>query len=757
VNATPGSRRWIGLAVALGAALLMLLLLAAPGLDVFSFPATLWRDHPFDYGNIHFTQETFSLSQRLWAYDPLHLLGWMPNVFYNPLATAAGAAATGLLGGGEGAYRAWLLLLVWGTGLGFFFWIQARQRGGWFALLLCAGMSYLVYPSDAGILDAGPVQALYTGQWSQRLGIFFALAALSCYWRALELSGRDLRLSARAAIGAAAFLGASTFAHFMSGYGATAACGVLTLLFLMGRRLAGSPVQAKLLMAPALTAVGAVLLWADFWVPFWALRAFHELPILSWALPEAAVETTREVLLGGLSLLLVPAVAWLWQGGFQWTALSRAVLPLLALALALGIGPASAGGGFGLMLVGSLLSARLERRFHARQALPVLGFFLMWLSSGPDGFALGGVNLAALVPFGNAVGYAKLAGLARAVFVCWLGLVALDAFTSLPRGPRLGRAVLLVLAAGGLVLPAALSLSKADRGAQAFFGWMNHTDREGASRLILQAADAAAELPPGHMLLVEDTLHHPPGSTLPEGVPNGHLPYLAAPLAGRPVLGGAVATRMLTHPLDHTGRGQILCADVDALAGRPDVFERLRQLGVAAVLAHSPALRRALDARFSARAPPGGTGLWRYDLPGAAAAVVGPDGRGLDGAEIAFAPDGVALVLPANTTLARLRLVRYPFLVCHAEAEGREIPCRLNAVHDASWRFDGCRLEGDRTGSIEVDIPWLEVELVRPSATPVSVRVQASPPAWPALVMLAAWVLAAVFWWRTRCPGDARD
>ncbi len=757
MSATPKSGRWLGPALALAAAGLLLLLLAAFGLDVLSFPATLWRDHPFDYGNIRFTQETFSASQRLWAYDPLHLLGWMPNVFYNPLATAAGAAITAALGGGEGAYRVFLLLLLWGTGLAFFFWIQARERGGWFALLLCAGMSYLVYPSDAGILDAGPVQALYTGQWAQRLGIFFALAALSRFWRALDLAGSDLHAAARAALGAAALLGASAFSHFMSGYGAAAGCALLWLLHPLARRLGGARVRPGLLLLPVVVVSGMVLLWADFWVPFFSLRAFHELPILSWVLPEAAVDTAREVLLGGLPLLLVPAVGLLWQGSFTLAALSRAVLPLLVLALALGAGPASAGWCFTLVLAGSLLSARLEKVFAARQALPALGFFLMWLSSGPDGLSLAGLDLAGLVPFGSAVGYAKLAALSRAVFVVWMGLVALDAFVALPRGPRSGRAVLLALAAGGLALPAGLSLAKADRGAQTFFGWMNRTDREGASRLINDVAEAARELPAGAVLLVEDTLHHPAGSTLPEGIPNGHLPYLSAMAAGRPVLGGAVATRTLTHPFEHSARGQLLCVDFDKLSEHPETFERLRRLGVSAVLAHSPALRRALESRFSGRAPAGGLGLWRYELPNPAPLVLGPEGSGIWGAEVALAPGKVELVIPPNTSLARLHLVRYPYLSCTAEADGRAIPCRLNAVRDGPVRFESCRLEGDRTGAIEVDVPWLEVELARPAPSPTRVHVAASPPAWPALVMLAAWALALVWWWRGRDAGGDRD
>ena len=95
------------------------LLTMAYGLKLFSFPAIWWRDHPFDYGNILFTAKTMSLSSRIWAYDAFHLFGWTPNVFYNPLATFLASLFVGLGGGTEGAYRAWLLLVLLGSSLAF--------------------------------------------------------------------------------------------------------------------------------------------------------------------------------------------------------------------------------------------------------------------------------------------------------------------------------------------------------------------------------------------------------------------------------------------------------------------------------------------------------------------------------------------------------------------------------------------------------------------------------------------------------------
>jgi hypothetical protein len=195
------------------------------GLELFSFPAAWWRDHPFDFSNILHTTQTFSLASRLWAYDPYHLFGWTPNVFYNPLATAFAGLFVSVFGSTEGAYRAWLLVLLFGSSLAFLPLLPRNaERGPWILGGLCAALlSLVVYPGDVGILDANPVQVLYTGQWAQRLGLALGLLAVAYILRALESLQAGIRPGARHALTAAALLGAATFCHYMSGYAAAAA------------------------------------------------------------------------------------------------------------------------------------------------------------------------------------------------------------------------------------------------------------------------------------------------------------------------------------------------------------------------------------------------------------------------------------------------------------------------------------------------------------------------------------------------------
>ncbi len=204
-----------------------------------------WRDHPFDLGNILFTLDSTSFSSRLWAYDPLHMFGWTPNVFYNPLATLLGALFVGLGGATTGAYIAWLLILLFSTSLVFVLfisrdngrlaWIVGGFTGAW--------LSLVVYPMDVGLLDANPVQVLYTGQWAQRLGIVFGLLAILRFYQALQFSKDSLQKTVWPVITTAMFWGASLFSHYMSGYATGAA---LFVLCVFARSLSPTDLRANL-------------------------------------------------------------------------------------------------------------------------------------------------------------------------------------------------------------------------------------------------------------------------------------------------------------------------------------------------------------------------------------------------------------------------------------------------------------------------------------------------------------------------------
>lgn len=718
------------------------LLIAAYGLNLFSFTAIWWRDHPFDYANILHTAQTFSLTSRLWAMDPMHLFGWTPGVFYNPLATAGAGIFVSVFGSGEEAYRAWLLLLLFGTSLAFLPLLPRDfGKGPWvIGGLSAALLSLLVYPQDVGILDANPVQVLYTGQWAQRLGLALGLLAVLYIVRALEALEAGWRPAVKKTMTAAALLGAAAFCHYMSGYAAAACGALLSFLYLLARKLnRGDWSFSSLLVLPA-ALLAAGLLFLDFFHVFFSLSgSHHHLPLLGWRVPGGALVTVREVVIPALPILLIPLGRMLMASARSRPELSRALLPLLLLVGMVAATPGSLLLWFLVVLLATLSAARMEGEFSARHWLPVAGFFLLLLACGPDSLQVFGLDLSVLIPFSSSVGWAKLAAFSRWLFIAWLVVLAVEGLAAgAERRRQAGRLLALGLLLSGLLIPLLLSTGsqKAQSGAQSFFAWMNRTDREATRAVMLRMQGVAARTPPDGYLLVEDTLHHPEGSGLPDNIPNGHLPYLIGGRSGRPVLGGAVTTRWLTHPLSHTCRGQLLCRDLPQLEDDPaPVMDRLRSLGVSDVLAHSRELTEALRRYPAALEVDSQAGLTHFALEHYRPILTDGDGLHIEGGRLRWLPDGLEIQLPAGTTTARLRQVHHRFLRCVGG-------CTLSAWSEGSESFSGCLIDDPR--EIDVEIPWIRIDADSHPEKSVTLRIYNRPPLLSFILMLAAWLAMIV-------------
>jgi len=735
-----------GFLVAAGTLMGCLLLLAfAYGLDVFSFPALWWRDQPFDYGNILHTVKTLSFGSRLWAYDPLHLFGWIPNAFYNPLATLIATP----FGQGEGAYRIWLLIVLWISSLACLPLLPRKTSSfGWIAGgLLAALLSVLVYPGDVGLLDANPVQVLYTGQWAQRLGVFLGILSIERFVRALE-AWSEPDLCARRSLVAAMLLGATLFSHFMSGYATAVVLAIVLIMHLLARRLIDGRFRlATLLVLPAVL-VACLLLFADFFYVLLALNpTYHSLPLLGWQVPLGALSTVREVLLPALPIVLIPAAHTLLVGDFERTGLSRLAFPLFVYLI---VSLTSAGNALvlsALVFAAALLSSRIEREFRARHWLPVAACLLLALSCGPGSLHVLGLDLSAFVPFHDSVGWAKLAAMSRMLLIVWFGVLAAEALNLAGGKRRLARGIVIpALVLLGLALPLLLSLDAPGRsGSQTFFERINATDRDATDKLTQRMRDAARQTPSDGYLMVEDTLHHPAGSTLEATrIPNGHLPYLTGAESGRPVFGGCVTTRMLTHPYAQTGRGQLLCTTLDAPAEKLfRALDRLRDLGVADILAHSKQLITALGAYPAAHLLNREAGLDLFGLEQYRPLLTDTDGSFLPGARLTFNPGVIKIDLPPGESTLRLRQVYYPFLRCKAWGPSGPRDCRLSSWSDGKETFQGCLV--DDPGKITIDVPWIQLDLEPDPREAVHISLTSRPPLTPFIVMLLAW-LAALAW-----------
>ncbi len=732
--------------VAAGVFICGLLLLAfAYGLDLFSFPALWWRDQPFDYGNILHTAKTLSFGSRLWAYDPLHLFGWLPNAFYNPLATLLAVPFCH----GESSYRVWLLLVLWVSALACLPLLPRKTSSiGWIAGgLLAALLSLLVYPGDVGLLDANPVQVLYTGQWAQRLGIFFGILSIERFAAALLARSNPILYTRRSLV-AAMLLGAALFTHFMSGYATAVALAIVLIMhFLAGRLIDGRFRFASLLLLPAVL-VACLVLFADFFYVLLALNpTYHDLPLLGWRVPLGALATVKEVFLPALPIVLIPAARTLLIGDLERAGISRMAFPFLVYLFFSLASVASALVLSALVFATALAATFIEREFRARHWLPVAACFLLALSCGPGSLRILGFDLSALIPFHDSVGWAKLAGMSRMLLIVWFGVLVAEGLDPSGAKRRLARNIVVpALALLGFFLPLLLSLNAPGRsGAQTFFERMNATDRNATDKLTQRMRDAARQTPPDGYLLVEDTLHHPPGSSLETmRVPNGHLPYLSGIESGRPVLGGCVTTRILTHPYAQTSRGQLLCTALDAPA--EELFaalDRLRNLGVADILAHSGQLIAALESYPAAYLQNREAGLSLFALEQYRPLVTGIDGTFLPGAKVSFAPGKTRIELPAGVSALRLRQVYYPFLDCQATGPGGPLDCDLSSWSDGNETFKGCLVDDPR--KITVDVPWIQADLKPDPPEATYITLSSRPPLLPFVVMILSW-LAAVAW-----------
>lgn len=719
----------VGAASALTLPLLMAL---AYRLDLASYPATWWRDHPFDYANMLHLADTFSWSARLWAWDPLHLFGWTPHVFYNPLATLLAAIFCWPLGYTPGAYKLWLFFLLWLTSFAGYL-LLPRRLPAWTRAcggVLFAWASLLVYPGDVGILDANPAQVLYTGQWAQRLGIYFGIAALAVWaaiWRH-ETGTGEIRLCRWRTIFLSASVGmlagAAIFSHYMSGYAAFVAVGLFCLWKPLAVRLADGRWQWKPLLLFPLVATACLLLWADFFYPFLSLNAeYHSLPLLRWQVPEGAHLLVREPVLAFFPVLLLPLLGL--PGNIRnRPVLVNALFPLAVFAVAATVSVSWLLPGLLLVMLVSLAAARLSGRAELRHFLPVAATGLWMLACGPESLRFGSLDLSAVVPFTSQLGWAKLAAFSRWLWLGWLGLVAAHA---LSRSRGRIRAAAIALLAAGFVFPLVLSLSSS-KGAQTFFSWMNQTDHDKTGALLGRMQEVAGRTPADGYLLVEDTLHHGEDSLLGgSGIPFGHLPYLVARRAGRPVLGAAVTTRYLTHPLAHTSRGKLLCASPQNRREFFEALDRLRRHGVSDVLVHSKAFVQAISDYENASKIDQELGLVHFKMLHYRPVVS-------QTTAISWQPDGLRFLPGGDRTTVSLQHV--PFLDCHS---GEEDGCEISAFETERLILHGCHGESEAE-ALQTSLSMMAVKTGRGSSQSW-VSISSAVPLLPFLVMLVAWCL----------------
>ena len=726
----------------------MPLLMKSYGLD-FDFPATWWRDHPFDYTNMLHLKDTFSLNTRFWGYDPFHLFGWTPHVFYNPLATGLAALFCWPFGYSETGYRWWLYALTALSALAPLFFLPRGldtkiKLPIWFFSALLA---LLVFPNDVGIIDANPVQIFYTGQWAQRLGIFWGMAALTLFWRSLS----EKENAGRRALWAGAAAGAALFSHYMSGYATFCLLGLAVLWTTAAQFLQTKKIRLGSWVYFGVALSACVLLFFDFFYMYFSLKEYHSLPLLEWELPQGAYLTVREPFLALIPLLGL--VLWrLRNCGFSQPDVRREVIYtflvwLIALLAPEKLLPAA----LLVVLVLSLWAGREKR--DAMYFLPVAAMLLWLLACGPKSLEFGGLKLWKLLPFAGELGWAKFAAYARFLWFAWMGLLAAQALKNFSRRALFAATAFLFLT---LALPYGLSLA-GEKNSLQFLRWMSNTDRKRTEALLERMRQAARQTPADGYLLVEDTLHHGEDSLLggDERLPFGHLPYLIGPQVGRPVFGGEVTTRFVSAPLVQTSSARLNCARADERSLFFNALDGLRSQSIAGLLVHSREFIEALSAYPNARLASREAGMTLFLLEPFSPVVFHSSAGSPAGVIVGWSKNGLEIA-GFGSWVAGLRLTFLPTLTCRST----DIQCIIKKGSQQiipSSCFQGVL---DTLGS---NLLWTELWATNGSSGSVFLSLHNEAPFWPlsvslfSLVALVVWLMFRYlrFWRRFECSDDS--
>jgi hypothetical protein len=274
---------------------------------------------------------------------------------------------------------------------------------------------------------------------------------------------------------------------------------------------------------------------------------------------------------------------------------------------------------------------------------------------------------------------------------------------------------------------------------------MNRTDLNKTEALLGRMEEVAGRTPADGYLLVEDTLHHGDDSLLGDSeIPFGHLPYLVARRAGRPVLGGVVTTRYLTNPFTHTSRGKLLCTSPQKRQEFFKALDRLREHGVSDVLVHSQPFMQAISHYEDAMKIDQEFGLVHYKLlhyrP-----VVSTE-AGSQTAAISWKPDGLQFLLGGGRAVAILQYI--PFLHCHS---GGEDDCKISTSGTERFLLYGCHSESE-SEALQTSVSLIAVKTGQGTGQSW-ISISSMVPKLPFLVMLCSWCLiplASIVMWRKK-------
>ncbi|RLF21490.1 MAG: hypothetical protein DRM97_06610 [Thermoprotei archaeon] len=559
-------------------------------------------DHPFHLVNSYLTARYFLPSLNILGWDPYNMFGWVFNQYYNPgaylLVASIQVLSRGLIDIVT-AYKIGLVIVYLLPALSIFALVKSMSSDG-LAASIAALYMLTVLPEESEWLDAGLRQLYEIGMWPHRLGLGLAILALALFEMAIKARSRLIGITLSVWCGAIAAW--CLLSHVM---GALSLAFTMITFFAMhllrelakGRKDLSKALRSCTWLTALLLLAGVMaLLFDSFWIiPLLeTLKEYHYLPTVTWEVgPMMYLHVIYSLGMMNWIMLPIAAITPLTRAGKEtkWPAIA-AVTSGLIMAFISMISPRD--GYLGLRLLYAYVMCFIVYLCTNDDAVyPLLAsaFLLLFLSTGPKTYSFKflwwKVDIGALLPYYKEYGYAKFGALARAFLMSACAIGFSEAMRLLARLTRRGGATRQLGAIGLMTLAfllvnthlsAQVENTDLDYPLSRDIVFKMDKDYPGYSKFMAVIEWIRENASLNTYIFVEDTTYKI-GEWM--GFTYSHYFYLISYMTGKPIVGGIVDTRYITHPLMNTETEIIFGQHIYRLRRRPELLSRIaKELGI---------------------------------------------------------------------------------------------------------------------------------------------------------------------------------
>lgn len=568
-------------------------------------------DHSFHFTNSYITYFFFMAEGGPWGYDPWHMFGWTPNLYYNPGSTLFVVLTYKLTSffmdiKSTYSFCVGLSYALLAPALAAFTYALTNSK---LAAISAALIAVTVFNEENSWTDVGWRQVYYIGMWPQRWGLVTGISSLAL----LTLAFKGKRPVTFIAV-SALFAAWSVLSHVMMG----AATILFALILTTFEFTVGVKNRDPAPIIRALTLASVWLLWSLAIVASWAVpllatnEKYHGLRTLTWELGVGVIGTilgSYPAYFNALTLLgpLIPLIRHEKRRTLHWfTYLAWCFFTSLTL-YAWQVIPIDLLGTIAVLSFASaLLLYSQVGRDPALFLLPAAASLMLWLATGPRTYV---INLLGLkidfsrLPLIDLLGYGKFAGYARYLLLAYFATVAAStailvvnwAEKSEKEDRRLFVMLTLSMLVAGFYGPLLAGLTGntdlfSSQGNKKFKFIEEFPLYANVTRFITTLHQIG--LPANTYLLIQDLSDNFADWSL---FCHNHFVYELPIYTGTPIVGGIVWTRYITQPISTTEYSRTFTVDNGYWASNVDKFySQLEELGISYVAVFDPRLKLSL-------------------------------------------------------------------------------------------------------------------------------------------------------------------